>query len=74
LTQAAEAMAISAGPGAEATPQAVNDDRLARPREPMTEPPRREIPSIRREQPAAAASGGQLGSTLRAMRERLPQR
>ena len=39
LTQAAEAMAISAGPGAEATPQAVNDDRLARPREPMTEPP-----------------------------------
>jgi len=36
-------------------------------REPIVEPPRREVPSIRREQPAA-------GSALRAMRERLPQR
>jgi hypothetical protein len=36
--------------------------------EPTVEPPRREVPSIRREQQAAA------GSTLRAMRERLPQR
>jgi hypothetical protein len=36
--------------------------------DPIVEPPRREIPSIRREQQAAA------GRTLRAMRERLPQR
>jgi uncharacterized protein len=74
LTQAAEAMSLSTGTGSEAIPQAVNDDRLVRPREPIIEPPRREIPSIRREQPVAAASGAQPGSTLRAMRERLPQR
>ena len=42
----------------------------------VSEPPRREPAPIRREPPAvpATASGSQLGSALRALRDRLPQR
>jgi hypothetical protein len=44
---------------------------------PAAEPPRRDIPSIRREQPAAPGAAGttaQPGSALRAIRDRLQQR
>jgi hypothetical protein len=59
LTQAAEAMAESAGP-----------------REGSAEPARRDIPSLRREPPAAPVQSTQpaAGSALRALRDRLPQR
>jgi DNA helicase HerA-like ATPase len=48
----------------------------AAPLAPAAEPPRRDIPSIRREQPAApgTAAASQPGSALRAIRDRLQQR
>ncbi len=59
LAQAAEAMAEAAAP-----------------REAPAEPARRDIPSLRREPAAAPASGAQSGqgSSMRALRNRLPQR
>jgi uncharacterized protein len=61
-----------------AAPQGAGEDRGTRVREPLapiTEP-RREMPSIRREQPAAsgAAAATAPGSALRAIRDRLQQR
>ena len=81
VTLFAEAMNLPTGPAAEfPAAHGADEDRGARSREPMAptgEPPRREIPSIRREPPAApapAAATTQPGSAFRAIRDRLQQR
>ena len=71
VTLFAESMSFPTGPASEvpaAQPTNVT---------PVGEPPRREIPSIRREPPAApaaAAATAQPGNSLRAIRDRLQQR
>jgi DNA helicase HerA-like ATPase len=72
----AEAMNLTPGAGAEApAAAAVIDDRSARPREPISEPVRRDFGSIRREQPAAAAApAAQPSGAMRTIRDRLQQR
>ncbi len=70
----AEAMNITPLASSETTTPAGAEERAARAREPL--PERREIPSIRREQPAAppaAASPGQ-SAAMRAIRDRMQQR
>jgi uncharacterized protein len=71
--------AASAASNVEVVTPGVSEERAARPRDPIfpAEPPRREVPSIRREPsaaPAPAASGPQPANMLRAFRDRLPQR
>ena len=74
----AEAMNLTPGSNADASAApAAADDRNGRPREPVAEPVRRDLGSIRREQPAAsavAAPAAQPPGGVRTIRDRLQPR
>jgi DNA helicase HerA-like ATPase len=71
----AEAMHLPPGPTADYPTHTLSEERGTRLREPIgptAEPPRREV-SIRRDSAPAQPAGGQPGSALRAIRDRLQQ-
>ena len=68
----AEAVNLSSNGDAAAAPAAA-DERGTHQRDPVGEPMRRELPSIRRE-PPAAAPGAQPAASMRSIRDRLQQR